>query len=108
MTHAPFVRAIPRDALPTDSALCVRVGRYEVALFDVAGELFAVENACPHQGGPLVDGHVEQGVVTCPWHAWRFSLRTGWMTLGDFARLTRFAVRTEEGDIWIREEPEAE
>lgn len=81
------------------------VGRYEIALFNVDGELFALENSCPHQGGPIADGWVEGETVTCPWHAWCFNLRTGKMTLGEFATIPRFAVRIEAGDIYISTEP---
>jgi nitrite reductase/ring-hydroxylating ferredoxin subunit len=91
-----------------DTPLIANVGRYEVALFNVGGEIRAYENACPHQGGPIGEGWVEDGVVTCPWHAWRFDLRTGAMTLGDFARLRRFDVRVEPDGVYVAAEPEAE
>uniref|UniRef100_E6PD17 Putative Assimilatory nitrite reductase (NAD(P)H) small subunit n=1 Tax=mine drainage metagenome TaxID=410659 RepID=E6PD17_9ZZZZ len=100
-----FLCVAERSALARNAAISRSVGAYEVAIFDCDGELFALENACPHQGGPLVEGSVEQGVVTCPWHAWRFDLRTGCMTLGDFARVARFAVRIDEGRIWLSKEP---
>jgi nitrite reductase (NADH) small subunit len=81
------------------------VGRYEVALFNVGGELFALENSCPHQGGPIADGWVEGETVTCPWHAWCFNLRSGKMTLGEFASIPRFDVRVEGSDIFVSTEP---
>ena len=81
------------------------VGRYEVALFNVNGELFALENSCPHQGGPIADGWVEGETVTCPWHAWCFNLRTGKMTLGDFAMLPRFGIRVDGEEIFVSTEP---
>ena len=81
------------------------VGRYEVAVFNVAGELFALENSCPHQGGPLADGWLEDSLLTCPWHGWCFNVRTGKMTLGDFARVPRFAVRRDGSDLLIGTEP---
>jgi len=100
-----FVSVAKRSSLARNSAIARSVGAYEVAIFDVDGELFAVENACPHQGGPLADGRVERCIVTCPWHGWRFDLRSGCMTLGDFARVARFEVRVHEGGIWLSEEP---
>ena len=100
-----FIGVADRSSLARNSAIVRSVGAYEVAIFDVDGELFALENACPHQGGPLAEGSVERGVVTCPWHAWRFQLRTGYMTLGDFARVARFAIVVDEGRIWVGEEP---
>lgn len=49
----------------------------EVALFYYGGKFFALENACPHMGGPLCEGDVEERHVTCPWHGWQFDLETG-------------------------------
>jgi len=81
------------------------VGRYDVAVFNVGGKLFALENSCPHQGGPLSDGWLEESVVTCPWHGWCFNVRTGKMTLGEFARVPRFAVHRDGADLLIGTEP---
>ena len=90
------------------AASIVRVGRYDVAIFNAGGELHAYENACPHQGGPVGEGIVECGIVTCPWHAWCFDVRTGRMTLGDFARLRRFELYVDDGAIFVAAEPEDE
>ena len=48
-----------------------------VAVYFIDGEYFAINDFCPHMGASLADGHVENGEVTCPWHAWRFSVRDG-------------------------------
>jgi 3-phenylpropionate/trans-cinnamate dioxygenase ferredoxin component len=100
-----FVYVATLDALPQGSARAFPVGRYEVALFNIGGELYALENACPHQGGPIADGWIEGKTVTCPWHAWCFDLQTGKMTLGDFASIPRFDVRIEGDDVYIATEP---
>jgi nitrite reductase (NADH) small subunit len=100
-----FVRVADLAAFPPGSARAFPVGRFEVAVFNVGGELFALENSCPHQGGPIADGWLEAGTVTCPWHAWCFDLRTGKMTLGDFAWIPRFAIKAEGGAIYVGTEP---
>lgn len=100
-----FVRVLDLAALAPGRSRVVRVGRYDVALFNVGGELFALENACPHMGGPIADGHLDGLTVTCPWHAWCFDLRTGKMTLGDFAWIPRFETRAEDGAVWVSKEP---
>jgi nitrite reductase/ring-hydroxylating ferredoxin subunit len=87
------------------TARAFSIGRYEVAVFNVGGELFALENTCPHQGGPLADGWLEDSIVTCPWHGWCFNVRTGKMTLGEFARVPRFAVERDGSDLLIGTEP---
>lgn len=100
-----FVRVAGPEALPPGSARAVQVGRYEVALFNVGGDFYALENACPHQGSPIVDGHIEGRTITCPWHAWCFDLRTGSLTLGDFAMIPRFDVRVQPDGIYLSTEP---
>lgn len=49
----------------------------DIALFKLNGEIFALDNACPHMGGPLGEGEIEDGVVTCPWHGWQFAIKSG-------------------------------
>jgi nitrite reductase (NADH) small subunit len=100
-----FVRVASPGALHPGSARAVTVGRYDVALFNVDGEYYALENACPHQGSPIVDGWIEGRTVTCPWHAWCFDLRTGSLTLGKFATIPRFEVRIESDGIYLSAEP---
>ena len=57
---------------------CFMVGVHEVAMFRTrAGRLFAVENSCPHRGGPLADGIIGEGKVVCPLHGHKFDLSTG-------------------------------
>ena len=48
-----------------------------IALFNVDGTFYAMDNSCPHAGGPLGEGKVNGGIVECPWHGWRFDIRTG-------------------------------
>lgn len=48
-----------------------------IALFKVAGEIYAIDHRCPHQGGPLANGFVHRCRVTCPLHGWVFDLSTG-------------------------------
>ena len=49
----------------------------EIAVFKSNNQIFAVENHCPHTGGPLVLGDFREGWVACPWHGRRFNLSTG-------------------------------
>ena len=112
MTHAgeaatDFVRVARREDVVPGAATIVRAGAHEVAVFDLGGELRAYENCCPHQGGPIGEGIVDGETVTCPWHAWCFNLRDGSMAIGDFARLRRFDVRVDGGDVYVRTEAES-
>src|SRR6266536_3274188 len=55
----------------------VEVGNKLIAVFLEHGRYFAIDDVCPHMGASLSGGYVEGGIVTCPWHAWRFRLHDG-------------------------------
>ena len=55
----------------------VEVGNKLIALFRTPSGIYAIDDVCPHMGASLSGGWVEHGVVTCPWHAWRFRLQDG-------------------------------
>jgi nitrite reductase/ring-hydroxylating ferredoxin subunit len=74
-----------------------------MALVNVDGEVFAIESNCPHQGGPLARGQLDGEVVTCPWHGWRWNVKTGravWPPV-DW-RVPRYETRLEGEDILVR------
>ncbi len=105
--------AIPRAELGPGSALPVEAFGTTLALFNVAGRLWALENRCLHHGGPLCRGRVggaqlpskpgryrydaDRPVVTCPWHGWEYELETGRALFNRTVRVRTFEVR-EEGD----------
>jgi nitrite reductase (NADH) small subunit len=100
-----YVRFAPCSAVSRARALTGRVGDYEVAVFALGEGFVAYENVCPHQGGPIGEGIVGETTVTCPWHAWCFDLRSGAMTIGDFACLRRFAVHVDGDALFISSQP---
>lgn len=100
-----FVRVAAASDVPPGTARAYTVGRYDVALFNAGGQFYALENSCPHQGGPIAEGWLEDCEITCPWHGWCFDVRTGKMTLGDFARIARFAVDVRGSDLYVSTEP---
>ncbi|MBV9440011.1 MAG: nitrite reductase small subunit NirD [Candidatus Eremiobacteraeota bacterium] len=96
-----FVRVARVDEIAPGSARTVMLGDREVALFNVAGTFYALDNTCPHQGGPLAEGWFDDECVTCPWHGWTFRLRDGSMTLGDYSWVDAFDVRIVDGEVWL-------
>ncbi|MGH7353851.1 MAG: Rieske (2Fe-2S) protein [Candidatus Rokuibacteriota bacterium] len=78
MAEVPFVKVAELSDLPPGTGKVV-IGPFDkpVALFNVGGEIFAINHVCPHRGGPLGDGRLDGTVVTCPWHRWTFDVRTG-------------------------------
>ena len=65
-----------QDFVPGQGRMVIVGGRH-VALFRLDEGFFAIDNLCLHQAGPLCDGDIEGGVVTCPWHGWSYDIRTG-------------------------------
>lgn len=86
--------------LKTDGGRCVEVKGRLIALFRQGDEVFALDDCCPHAGAPLSEGWVDAGVVTCPWHAWRFRITDGiWADApksGSKVRTYPVAVQNEE------------
>lgn len=82
-------------------AQLIEIGASKIALFRAEGVFFALDNACPHRGGPLVEGHVEGKTVACPWHAWQFDLKTGDCLTNSQAKQRMSRVKVEAGDVFI-------
>jgi nitrite reductase/ring-hydroxylating ferredoxin subunit len=73
----------------------------ELALYNVNGEFYAIENFCPHKGAPLAGGHLCGHEVECDWHGWRFDVRTG-ECLTNRGAVETYEVIIENGWIKIR------
>ena len=85
-------------------ARVVRCGRTDVAVFRDRGEFYAFKDACPHQGHPLHGGSVQEGVLSCPGHNWRFELATGRCIKGEpDITLKRYEVLVREGGVYLQE-----
>jgi len=67
----------------------------------VDGEVRAFDNACPHQGMPLIDGNFENGQITCPAHNWIFEASSGSSINPKGQCLTSYPVRVEAGKIMV-------
>jgi nitrite reductase (NADH) small subunit len=72
-----FVTVAQVEDIPPGTGHTVEVHGVGVALFNVDGSFYAVDNTCPHAGGPLGEGQLEGHIVECPWHGWRFNVQTG-------------------------------
>jgi nitrite reductase/ring-hydroxylating ferredoxin subunit len=77
------------------------VGGRAVAVFRVGGKLHAMDGVCPHRGGPLGEGAVADGIVTCPWHGWRFEVATGKCVNAPGRQQACLPVREDGGDIVV-------
>ena len=93
------------DQLKERHCMVVAGGGHAIAVFHHSGEVFAVDNRCPHMGFPLDRGSVKDGILTCHWHHARFDLSSGG-TFNPFADDVRsFPVTVFDGEVWVHPEP---
>jgi nitrite reductase (NADH) small subunit len=110
-----WVRIAHCRDIPLREGRAVRVGSRDIAIFNLGDRFHAVENRCPHKGGPLADGIVSGTSVVCPLHAWKMCLETGKGVNGPSASscVETFAIRVEGGIVMLQmddlhERPEAD
>ncbi len=77
------------------------MGNRSIAVFNVGGQFYAIDDLCPHMGASLVEGPFENCIVTCPWHAWRFDVRDGAWCDNPRIRTDSFPVRIDGGKIYL-------
>jgi len=65
------------DDVPVGSGRSFSLDGRTIALFHTESGFYAVDNSCPHRGGPLADGDLSCDEIVCPWHFWIFDLKTG-------------------------------
>jgi pyruvate oxidase len=76
-TETKWYKVADPDEVPENSVNAVQAGPRTIALTRLDGQYGAVDGRCPHQGGPLHEGVLENGILRCPWHGWGFNPRTG-------------------------------
>ncbi|WP_186307154.1 nitrite reductase small subunit NirD [Mesorhizobium amorphae] len=90
------------DDIPQRGARCVKTPNGRIGVFRTHDDrVFAIEDHCPHKGGPLSQGIVHGASVTCPLHSWVFSLETGKALGADEGSVKTIPVRVEAGRIAI-------
>lgn len=97
-----WVAATATAALQEKKRILFRQGKKQISLFQVGDDCYAVDNRCPHEGYPLMEGTVDgpNCRLTCQWHNWQFDLKTGKALLGeDSVRV--YPTRTEGDQIWV-------
>jgi thiamine pyrophosphate-dependent acetolactate synthase large subunit-like protein/nitrite reductase/ring-hydroxylating ferredoxin subunit len=102
-----WFRALQLDELPEGRVKPVTCGHQTVCMTHFEGAYHALDNACPHQGGPLGEGSIEKGWLRCPWHGWDFHPATG-LPPGGFADgVATFPVEVRDDGIYVGFPPEA-
>ena len=96
-----WMRIAHVDSIPLREGRAVQIAGHDIAVFNLGNRFLAVENKCPHRGGPLADGIVSGGNVVCPLHAWKVDLASGEVTNQPAPPqcVKTFPVRVENGVI---------
>jgi nitrite reductase (NADH) small subunit len=100
-----FLTVCPVDQIPNGSVSVVQIGSFEIGIYHIDGEWYAIDNICPHSGAQLHEGWVHDKTVTCPWHAWCFSLETGRMAAWDREGVARFELKIEDDTVKLNPKP---
>jgi nitrite reductase (NADH) small subunit len=90
------------EDIPRRGARCVTTPRGKIGVFRTAeDQVYAIEDHCPHRGGPLSQGIVHGASVTCPLHNWVISLETGEAQGADEGSVKTIPVKVEDGRLFI-------
>ncbi len=96
-----FVKVASISELGPGSCKTVDVNGKAVALFNVNGAVYALDNTCLHRGGPLGEGMLEGDVVTCPWHGWQYKVPSGENLMNSAVKVASYPVEVEGNDIKV-------
>ncbi len=74
---ASFVKVAERSEIPNGAGRSFEVEGRRIAIFNLAGTFYAIDEECTHSGGPLSEGTIDGDEIECPWHLGRFNIKTG-------------------------------
>ena len=96
-----FVKVAEASDLAPGQGKTVEAQGREIALFNVGGTFYAIDNTCKHRGGSLGEGELDGTVVTCPLHAWTYDVSTGECFDDPSCAIDRFPVKVEGNDVLV-------
>ncbi len=98
---AEFVEAIELDQIPSGQGTTITIANKAIALFNIDGQIYAIDDACPHAGSSLGWGKLEGSMVTCRAHGLKFNLTKGCMANNPEVALTTYPVQVMDGKVMI-------
>ena len=98
---ADFVKVAKTSEIPAGQGKCVEVEGRRLAIFNVDGSYYAIDDVCQHQGGPLGEGELSGKIVTCPWHGWEYDVTNGINTFDTDLKQEQFEVKVDGNDILV-------
>jgi len=100
-----FVKACTLESIPEKCATVVSLRGERIAIFKFDGKVSAVSNVCRHQNGPLGEGKIIDGCITCPWHGYQYLPETGASPPPFTEKVSTFRSKIVEGCVWIDPQP---
>jgi len=100
-----WIDAGPVDEIPENRAKVVVASGERVAIFRYEGKISAVSSVCQHQNGPLGEGRVIDGCITCPWHGYQYRPDTGSSPPPFTEKIPTFRVAVRDGRVWLHPKP---
>ena len=98
---AGFVKVCKKSDLAAGSGKTVDVNGKAVAVFNVEGSFYAIDDTCVHRGGPLGEGELDGKIVACPWHGWRYDVTTGVNQMNPEVTVSKYEVKLEGDDVLV-------
>ena len=96
-----FVKAAETTEVQPGDCLGVKVEGVFIGIYNIDGNYYAMNNICPHLGGVLSYGFLDDNVVTCPLHMWEFDVKTGKCLWPEQEKLPTYPVKVEGNDILV-------
>jgi nitrite reductase (NADH) small subunit len=96
-----YIKVASVSQIAPGTGMVANVNDKEVAVFNVDGSFYAIENICKHRGGPLGEGELEGETVTCPWHAWQYNVKNGNCLTKEGIKMDTYEVHVEGDDVKI-------
>lgn len=100
-----YVRVCAVDEIPESKAVAVFLSGERIAVFRYGDRISALSSVCQHQNGPLGEGRVIDGCVTCPWHGYQYNPETGESPPPFTEKVPVFQVRVSDGGVWVNPTP---
>jgi len=98
---AVFVKVCQTADVKPGSGKSIELNDKAVAVFNVDGKFYAINDTCKHRGGPLGQGELEGKTVVCPWHGWRYDVTTGANELVPEQPTEKYEVKVEGDDLFV-------
>ncbi len=96
-----FINIPEAKEIPSGKGATVEVNGARIAVYNLAGTYFAMDDTCPHVGAPLGGGWVEGETVACPMHGWEFEIKTGRCITVPRCAVSSYPMRIENGEVQI-------